>query len=910
MKMELDYKKYAELARRMGAEGCVLLENRDQALPVRAGECVSVFGRIQCETYYCGTGSGGLVNPPYVVTILEGIEAQCRINEELKKIYKNWLAAHPFDVGKGWAQEPWSQEEMPVSRELAQKAASQSDIAVVVIGRTAGEDQDNKAEQGAFYLSEKEEMMLQNVCEAFKRVAVVLNVGSIIDMSWVERYQPAAVLYSWQGGCEGGNALADVLTGKVNPSGKLPDTIARTREDYPSAGNFGDPGENCYAEDIYVGYRYFETFAPDKVLYPFGYGLSYTSFSCRPVSCEVEENQLKLSVNVENTGDTSGKQTVQFYCCPPQGKLGKAARNLIGFAKTQELAPGESEVLNFEVDLSALSSYDDSGKTGFTYSWVLEEGEYGFYAGFDVRSAEKIGSWIQHQTIAVEKLQQALAPVKAFHRLTPGKMLPDGRYQAAYEPVPLRSYSLDERMKENLQKCVYKKHDEKYLWQDVCEGRVSLDTFLEQFTDEELACMTRGEGMCSPRVTPGTASAFGGITDHFQSYGIPACCCADGPSGIRMDCGAMAFSLPNGTAIASSFNTALVEELYSYLARELVKNRVDTLLGPGLNIHRDPLCGRNFEYFSEDPLLTGCMAVAQLSGMHPWNVTGTIKHFACNNQEYRRHTTNAVVSERALREIYMKAFEIAVRKGNARSIMTSYNPINGIWSASNYDLLTTILRKEWGYTGLVMTDWWADMNNDNDAPSKQNTAAMIRAQNDIYMVVSDAASNSAGDNTMAAVEAGTLSRNEIVRCVRNICNVMLKTNASAGHRATENLSVLNQPEFRSAIQIGQTYELNEERINLDLPSTINRGTRIVYTIHKKEAGSIGFGYRIHTVQESEVAQVPVSIFANHELVKTVSLKGNSSFGEVITLGAEENLTIELFFGDNGMFVDELYVARG
>lgn len=909
MKLNLDYKQYQLYARQMSAEGCVLLENREQTLPIEYGERVSVFGRAQIETYYCGTGSGGLVNPPYVISIIDGLRKQCVINEDLAEIYKIWIKEHPFDVGKGWAQEPWSQEEMPITRALAKKAAMESDLAVVVIGRTAGEDQDSKAEAGAYYLSHREEEMLENVCSAFKRVAVVLNVGSILDMSWVDIYHPGAVIYSWQGGCEGGNGLADILTGAVNPSGCLPDTIAREILDYPAGKNFGDPEENCYTEDIYVGYRYFETFAPEKVRYPFGYGLSYTTFTCQTVDCAVRNGVLETMIVVKNTGTQSGKRIVQLYVSPPQGMLGKPSRNLIGFVKTGILQPGKTEEVVLRIPISELASYDDSGVSGFPYSWVLESGEYKFYVGFDVRSAQMSGSWFLETTRATERLCQALAPVRPFKRIKTGMGPTEGVYIEEFELVPQRKYDLKARIKKPLAESDYVCHETPILWQDVCAGKEAIDTFLEQFTDEELVCLTRGEGMCSPKVTPGTASTYGGVTQRLQQCGMPACCCADGPSGIRMDCGAMAFSLPNGTAIASACNLELTEQLFSYLGRELVKNRVDTLLGPGLNIHRYPLCGRNFEYFSEDPLLTGMVAVAQLTGMHPYGVTGTIKHFACNNQEFKRHHTNAVVSERALREIYLKPFEIAVKKGQARSIMTSYNPVNGIWCASNYDLLTTILREQWGYGGMVMTDWWAQMNDENEAPSQKNTAAMIRAQNDVYMVVADSATNSSGDNTYEALCAREISRAHLLRCARNICMVAMQTNASHGHKAAEELTVYNEPKFYNAVHYDMAYELKQDSIELSIPDNTNRGTRIDYTIHAPERVRYGFSIKIHTQQSSDLAQIPFSVFVDQKLVKTITLRGTAEFEETLVLTSGGNHTIQLFFGDNGMFVDRLYLYK-
>ena len=313
-KYQLDMNKYMQLARQTAAEGCVLLKNDKDTLPIKKGTKVSVFGRIAFHYYKSGTGSGGLVNTNYVVGILDALKTwkDISLNEELEGIYQKWIEENPFDKGAGWGQEPWSQKEMPLTEEIVKQASQQSDMAIVVIGRTAGEDQDTKAEEGSYFLTKLEEEMLEKVCNCFDKVAVLLNVGNIIDMRWVETYQPSAILYTWQGGQEGGNGVLDVLSGAVSPCGKLTDTIAYEITDYPSTKNFGDPVENYYKEDIYVGYRYFETFAKEKVQYPFGYGLSYTSFQQRVESLEQKEGNIVVKVAVKNIGDVAGKEVVDF----------------------------------------------------------------------------------------------------------------------------------------------------------------------------------------------------------------------------------------------------------------------------------------------------------------------------------------------------------------------------------------------------------------------------------------------------------------------------------------------------------------------------------------------------------------------------------------------------------------------
>ena len=575
---KLDLERYAVLARQATAEGCVLLENEGQALPLREGERVAVFGRMAFHYYKSGLGSGGLVNTRYVVGILDALKdcKEIRLDEKLMGIYEDWIRENPFDEGQGWGRVPWCQKEMEVTDEML-GCARDNDVSLVIIGRTAGEDQDNNAGPGSYCLTETEEDMIRRVCQVSKRTVVVLNVGNIIDMSWVKKYHPQAVLYAWQGGQEGGNGVADVLTGKVCACGKLTDTIAQSIEDYPSTENFGDPFKNYYKEDIYVGYRYFETFAKDKVLYPFGYGLSYTSFGIKAEILKNSEEELTVAAEVVNTGAVKGKEVVQVYAKVPQGKLGNPARRLIGFAKTGELKPGEKEEVVIVIPKYDLASYDDSGVTGHKSCYVLEEGTYEIFVGSDVRSAESAGCY-EEKFRVVEKLQEACAPVEKFSRMK-AVLMPDGSYQAVTEEVPVRTVDPQERRKQNLPETLAYTGDKGYKLVDVLDGKVSMENFVAQISEEDLIAMFRGEGMCSPKVTPGTAAAFGGVTESMKALGIPVGCCADGPSGIRMDCGTKAFSLPNGTALGCTFNTELVGDLYEMTGKELRLNKIDSLLG-------------------------------------------------------------------------------------------------------------------------------------------------------------------------------------------------------------------------------------------------------------------------------------------------------------------------------------------
>ena len=792
---------YAGYARKAQAEGAVLLENRNGALPLAPGSRVALFGRSQFHYYKSGTGSGGMVNTEYVTGVREAILQRDAyvLAPSVEKAYEDWLPSHPFDPGRGWATEPWFQEEMVPEEELVREAAREADAAIVIIGRTAGEDKDNSPSPGSWYLTGQEETMLERVCAAFERTIVILNVGNIMDMNWVQRFSPAAVLYVWQGGQEGGNGILDLLTGEISPSGKLADTIARDIADYPSDANFADPDRNYYAEDIYVGYRYFETFAKEKVLYPFGYGLSYTTFEIRGQGMEsIGDDTINFRARVINTGTVPGKEVVQIYCEAPQGKLGKPARVLCAFRKTITLDPGHFQEVRFKVPIRAIASYDDSGVTGHKSAWVLEEGTYNFHMGCSVRDTKPCGSLQLSGTAVIEQLEEAMAPIRAFDRMKP--QLSQNTAQAAgtdagtesasytviYEPAPLRTEDPLARRAKRLPPEYPYTGDRGYRLKDVAEGKVTMEAFLAQLSDEDLACLTRGEGMCSPKVTPGTASAFGGLTESLVRFGLPAACCSDGPSGIRMDTGAIAFSIPSGTCLACTFNLVLVKELFDWLGAEVRMNEIDTLLGPGMNIHRHPLNGRNFEYFSEDPFLTGKMAAVQLRGLRESGVVGTVKHYCANNQEYRRMKTDSVISERALREIYLRGFEMAVREGAATSVMTTYGSVNGAWTASQYDLLTTILRGQFGFGGIVMTDWGASGSEENGPESRQQTASMIRAQNDLYMVVDDAASNSNNDDTLQGLSEGRITRGELQRAAYNICRFLLDTPAFARLCQTEN----------------------------------------------------------------------------------------------------------------------------
>ena len=913
---KLDMERYARLARQTVAEGCVLLENKDQILPLKKGEHVAVFGRMAFHYYKSGLGSGGLVNTRYVTGIMDALKENKEIllDEKLIKIYTDWILENPYDEGQGWGRVPWSQKEMKVTEEMLD-CARDNDVSMIIIGRTAGEDQDNSAKAGSYYLTETEEDMIRRVCEVSKRTVVVLNVGNIIDMRWVKKYQPQAVLYVWQGGQEGGSGVADVLTGKICACGKLPDTIAADINDYPSTANFGDPFKNYYKEDIYVGYRYFETFAKDKVLYPFGYGLSYTTFEIKAKISENTKDKFKVAIVVRNTGNVKGKEVVQVYVKVPQGKLGNPEKKLVGFVKTKELKPGEKEEICIVVSKYDMASYDDSGITGYKSCYVLEEGTYEIFAGSDVRSAEMAGCY-EEKFCVVEKLQDSYAPVEKFKRMK-AVLMPDGTYQAVTEDVPVRTVDPQKRRKEKMPEELAYTGDRGYKLVDVLDKKVTMDEFVAQIREDDLIAMFRGEGMCSPKVTAGTAAAFGGVTESLRTLGIPVGCCADGPSGIRMDCGTKAFSLPNGTLLGSTFNTKLVGELYEMVGQELRLNKIDSLLGPGMNIHRNPLNGRNFEYISEDPILTGRICAAQVKAMGKWGIGSTVKHFCANNQEVGRSTSDSVISERCLREIYLKGFEIAVKEGGARSVMTTYGSVNGLWTAGSYDLCTTILREEWGFEGIVMTDWWAKANYEGHGPEVSVKAPMIAAQNDLYMVVNDAKANPENDDVEEMLRAGKITLGELQRNASNILRFLIKSpslllmtdriceeeleamNTKDDDVDAESLvSIVSDPETQEIIIDGKLLHPVKGKADVVAVSRCYEGDFIMKFTFKSDLG--------------ELAQLSVSVFLDNIHKMTISVQGtNGKWVEesrILNMGFGHNHYIKLYYGADNLEIREIILT--
>lgn len=763
------------LARKAAAEGIVLLKNNN-ALPYKLDTKISVFGRCQLDYFYVGYGSGGDVNAPYFVNVIDGIKnAGGHVNEWLLEYYKDFTKNNPAPHGF-WGHWPMNFEEPSLDDKMIERASEESDVALVVIGRAAGEDRENTLTKGSYYLTDEERTLLDNVCNHFSNVTVLLDCGNIIDMQWALDYEERlrGIIYAWQGGMESGNAIADVLFGRVNPSGRLTDTVAVRYEDYPSAMHFGNKLFNTYVEDIFVGYRYFETFSKEKALFPFGYGLSYTNFDIEVLDFKSDNDKIKVEVRVTNIGDVAGKEVVELYASAPKGKLSKPVMSLVAFDKTINLEPKKSQKITLEVPVYLLASFDDTGATGHKYSYILEKGEYKFFIGENVRDVDEAGSFELKEDRVLEELEAVCAPKEYMDRIVAFKV--NGSFIPKKVALKPEKPYLRNRILDNLPKEIgHVVHN--YNFSQVKSREISVEKFVSSLTNQELEALTRGEGgMDSSYGVAGNAGAFGGIIPELNKKGVPAVITTDGPAGIRIR--KYTSLLPCGTALASTFNTQLVEELCSEMGKELKNAGSNVLLAPGMNIHRNPLCGRNFEYFSEDPLLTGKMAAAFVRGIQSSGGSACPKHFACNNQESSRTINNSIVSQRALREIYLKGFEICVKEAKPLNIMTSYNKINGIWSHYNYDLATTVLRKEWGFDGCVMTDWWMKHSQSHEFPNLRDNAYRVRSQVDVYMPGSFKRTEKKykPDNSLLETIGlkNGITRGELERSAINVLNMILK----------------------------------------------------------------------------------------------------------------------------------------
>ncbi len=764
-------KEHIELSRRAAAEGSVLLKNENETLPLKKGEKVAMFGIGTVDYMKGGTGSGDVCTA-YICNNLDGMrqkakEGKVQVYEPLAAFYESFAAAERIRLEPLRNEEVWKMEKLPygpersredtrirlkyklgepeLSRELLEGAAAFADTAIVSISRFSGEDWDRKAEKGDYYLSDAEQALIDSVKALFGKVVVVLNVGGIVDTVCLSGDpKVGAVLLSWQGGMEGGLATADLLCGDAVPSGKLTDTFAKSYDDYPSSAGFDAHDDYVdYNEDIYVGYRYFETVpgAREKVNYPFGYGLSYTSFALSGMHAFFDDAFVTVTACVTNTGKRPGREVVQVYYSAPQGVLGKPARELAAFQKTKLLEPGQSQVLAMRFAIADMASYDDLGKLQKS-AYVLEQGVYRFYVGTSVADVTLLKQTyeVAEAVRITEQLTSRCAPIALTERMcADGSMeqLPTGgsvnRECPVHEPVTAQAPK-----------------DPVHLNQ-VGTG-ISMDEFIAQLTDRELADLVGG----NRNIGVSNTCTYGGN----ERLRIPRFPTADGPAGLRLgaECGIPTTAWPIATALACSWDTELVAQVGAAGALEVKENNLAVWLTPALNIHRNPRCGRNFEYYSEDPYVSGKIAAAMVQGIQSRNVGVSVKHFACNNKELNRTASDSRVSERALREIYLKGFEICVKEASPWTVMTSYNVLNGIHTSECVDLIEGILRQEWGYEGIVTTDWGV----------KNDPILEIRAGSDLKMP------DGYPDEVMEALQCGKLTRGDLEHCVRRLLAFMLK----------------------------------------------------------------------------------------------------------------------------------------
>ncbi len=995
-----DYSKLSErsrIARDAACEGIVLLKNEEQMLPLHE-EPVAVFGRTQIDTIKCGTGSA-FCESEYMIDILTGLEnAGVNVDEMLAKVYRKWCAENSIASFGVWGSGAHVNPEMPISEETIAEAADRAQKAIVVIGRTAGENDDVMVTSGDYLLSEEEKALMANVCRHFKNVIIVINSGNLIDFGFTCRDEVKAIVWLNLPGMEGGNALGDIMTGKVSPSGRLTDTIAVSYEDYPSARYFGKKAgiEQNYYEDIYVGYRYFETFdhAKSHVLYPFGHGLSYTSFDMTCVEFTGGKDTISAVISVKNTGNMAGKEVVMLYSTAPETTLGAPKYELRAYTKTKLLAPGEEERLTLTIDTAALASFDDTGVLGTPDSWVLMKGGYTISMGNNVRTLSPIGTYENPETTVIKTLchmptqldkrllangeyealttiprdptlgvfvdpmnETTISSEDAYAETETGfayrfeisaagiytlafkgeicKVLLDGKpfldaadcfreggadtilnlgvHELVFEkktalsfvkneaPAVIRGegesyveggkyaecglwvanypftdengalshgralsrmhsegrYALyklevekpgvyDVRLRysttkadrplddtfsflvsnvtqdiepvtlyqtgENAGELVLKTSDpirlalpagEAYLkivsktsespitayfifspsdrgmytvtekkteeavpgeamadgtvtvrrplpeavgevdFRRVLAGEMTMDAFVDALTSEELALISCGNG--------------NGHMGYLPERGIPEMYWSDGPVGLRQPFKVSVY--PSGTMVATSWNAELAKEYARAVATEAILYNVDVWLAPAMNIHRDPCCGRNFEYYSEDPLVSGMVAAAITEGAQEFGVAATIKHFAANNTEFRRLSSNSRISARAFREIYAKGFELAIKKCEPYSVMTSYNYINGIKVCEDPTICENIMRDEFGFTGVLMTDYG------NDSVHVKELAA----GHDLKMSFGDP------KGVEAALDAGTLDREKVKLSVKRILVMIERT---------------------------------------------------------------------------------------------------------------------------------------
>lgn len=792
-------KRNLQIAYKAACESIVLLENQG-ALPIQ-GKKVALYGAGASRTIKGGTGSGD-VNERHSVTIFEGMEeagfeittrrwiedyenAYAKGAEEFRKGRLKKVIKNPMSI---LAEYPGTNGRLIDDEDIK---SSDTDYCVYVLSRQAGEGVDRREEKGDMYVTDIERINIAKCAESYQHFILLINGGSQIDMAFADEIAGIdAVAFLCQLGTAGGTAVADMLLGKVNPSGKLSDTWAKKYTDIPFAKEFsylnGDLENEYYKEGIYVGYRYFDSFGVEP-RYPFGYGLSYTDFAIRVRKVRLEGSKVHLNVLVSNTGHLfAGKEVVQVYVSAPGGTMDKAYQSLAAFVKTTDLLPQKSEIVELSFDLKELASYKETDA-----SYILEAGKYIVRVGNSSRNTVPCAALLLEKDVVVSE-HDNICPVKeAFEQLKAA--------ESKEEETGLNEFVIDSS--------AFKKMIYRYETPGICQDD-DVRVFVNQLTKEEMVEIVVGIGMFGGDTRFMMPGSVGNTTSRFWDRGLANVTLCDGPAGIRiqkrsavMKDGAVkavdpAFAFfgmlpgivkkrvladpekenviyqfttafPVACALAQTWNTQLLYEVGIAIHDEMKEYGCTFWLAPALNIHRNPLCGRNFEYYSEDPFLSGKMAAAITKGIQSEEgYYVSIKHFACNNQEENRKAVSSNVSERALREIYLRGFEIAVREGNAKGVMTSYNKINGVYAPNNYDLCTKVLRNEWRFEGVVMTDWFST------SKGSASTALCMQAGNDLVMP----GGKSYKKEILEGLKKGTVKEADLKRRCANVVKAILRSN--------------------------------------------------------------------------------------------------------------------------------------
>ncbi len=798
-------KENLQVAYRAACESIVLLKN-DGSLPFKTKK-VALYGPGASMTIKGGTGSGE-VNERHSVTILDGMEdrgfeittrgwirdferfyaeAEIAYQAEKKKRVNIFKPNSIMDMLFDNFRAPYG----PVI-DAAYVKNSDTDSCIYVVSRQAGEGGDRKAEKGDFLLSDEELAAIRFCAENYPHFVLAINAGSSIDMGFADEIPGInAIMYLCQLGTEGGRAFADVISGAVTPSGKLSDTWAKRYSDLPFSDEYsylnGNLEDEYYKEGIYVGYRYFDSFDVTPA-FPFGFGLSYTDFAIRSDGVAADGSTVTVTANVTNTGTVySGKEVAQLYVSAPDGSLHKEYQSLAAFAKTDILAPGVSETLELAFDLKSIASYRESDSC-----YVLEAGDYILRLGNSSRNTVPVGVLTLNHEIIVSR-HEHICPLDE-----PLEELKSAARGQETLPPDIPRIVIDASAFEAV---VYR-----YETPAVCDDP-QVKRFLDTLTLQEMVEIVVGAGFYNPPTRFTMPGSVGNTTSKFWDRGLANVTLCDGPAGLRIqkisvvdskgkvkpiempiaifdsfphfirkfmvgdpNKGKLLYqyttAFPVANALAQSWNTALMREVGDAIFREMKEYGCTYWLAPAINIHRNPLCGRNFEYFSEDPRLSGIMASAIIAGIQQEEgFYATVKHFACNNQEDNRMKVSSNVSERTLREIYLRGFEICVRQGHTKGMMTSYNRINKVYAPNSYDLCTKVLRNEWGFDGVVMTDWFAT------GGGKMRNSLAMKAGNDLIMP-------GLGGNKkdiIKGVKSGLIAQEDVRRCCGNVIRAILNS---------------------------------------------------------------------------------------------------------------------------------------